>query len=187
MAGSTSFNLTREQEIGILALLIYLNVGAAWYFCVSRKSEGYDDFEYGIIGSPPVSAIVVAPSSSSTAARPTARREPPSPRPRFDGPSVKYALKRWAFITASVLLFWVGHALFRFYILLFKLFTWLGAKIAACAYVVHERIWKRDLWKARRDWEKELAIDGPFSADGGKTTKPPAVWPRDNMTVYRAT
>ncbi|KAK8002598.1 hypothetical protein PG989_002317 [Apiospora arundinis] len=166
MAGSTSFNLTREQEIGILALLIYLNTGAAWYFYISRKSEGYDDFEYGIIGSPPGASL---------------------PRPRFDGPSVKYALKRWAFITASVLLFWVGHALFRFYILLFKLFTWLGAKIAACAYVVHERIWKRDLWKARRDWEKELAIDGPYSADGGKTTKPPAVWPRDNMTVYRAT
>ncbi|KAK6834843.1 hypothetical protein PG987_009537 [Apiospora arundinis] len=80
MAGSTSFNLTREQEIGILALLIYLNTGAAWYFYISRKSEGYDDFEYGIIGSPPVSAIVVAPSSS-TAARPTARREPPSSAP----------------------------------------------------------------------------------------------------------
>lgn len=161
MAGSFAFGLTSAEEIGLLALLIYLNAGIAWYYYVCRKSEKYKHFETCVIGKPP-RRPVAAPSPTTTTAQ-----EGPS---RFHSPCIKYALKRWGFVTASVLFFWVVHAIVRFTILIGTLFTHLGARIAVCSHIVYEMIWKRELWKARREWAKELAVDAPSSANGGKTT-----------------
>jgi len=171
MAGSFDFGLTREEEIGILVLLVYLNTGIAWYYFICRKSKGYKYFEICLIGEPP-RRPVVAPSPTTITTTTTARGEPSSPRFRFHPPSINYALKRWGFVTASVLLFWFIHALVRLAILLGTLLTKLGAKIAACAYAVYEMTWERELWKARREWVKELAVDGPSSAEGEKPTMP---------------
>ncbi|KAK8035180.1 hypothetical protein PG993_010175 [Apiospora rasikravindrae] len=148
MAWKSPVDITFEEQIGIVALLIYLNLGIAWSYYVCRKSQNYQDFKHRVIGYPP------APVSIATTTTTTSRRAPIR-WGRFEG--TWYALKRWVFVTASVL-FWIGHALL---LLVISLGTQLGATVATGARAVYEWTRRRGLWKSRRDSETGVAASPP--------------------------
>ncbi|KAK8058539.1 hypothetical protein PG994_008987 [Apiospora phragmitis] len=120
MAWSSATDLTVEEQIGFLALLVYLNLGIAWYYFSCRKSQKYKDFKHRVIGWPPPPAPWVV--AAAAAAGPGALRRRPTPRRRFA--STRYALKRWGFVTASVL-FWIVYVLLQ---LAIPLLTQLGGQ-----------------------------------------------------------
>ncbi|KAK8113225.1 hypothetical protein PG984_013751 [Apiospora sp. TS-2023a] len=187
MTWPLSVDLTVEEQLGILALITYLNAGIAWYYCRCRKSEFYKDFERRVIGQPPPPppprqpspppAAAAAATSSRTDTTP--HDHPPAPS-RFAGTG--YALKRWGFVTASVL-FWAVHALIQLADLLRKVLVWLGVLIAGCAYVAYELAWgRREVSHAKRDWERELAVD----ATAGREEKAMPAVPRPAVLHARA-
>ncbi|KAK8065818.1 hypothetical protein PG997_012565 [Apiospora hydei] len=184
MAWSSLVALTVEEQLGILALLIYLNLGIAWYYYSCRKSQQYQHFKHLVIGRPPslepVPVPVPVPASfatTTTTTTTTTPRRAPVRRGRFDG--TWYALKRWVFVTASVL-FWIVHALL---LLVISLGTQLGATAAAGARVVYEWAWRRKLRESRRgDLVTELAAGpSPSSAEEGKMVTPAALLARPEM------
>ncbi|KAK7963717.1 hypothetical protein PG996_008595 [Apiospora saccharicola] len=169
-------DLTVEEQLGILALITYLNAGIAWYCCRCRKSEFYKDFERRVIGQPPPPPSLPSSPSSHTD---TTAQGPPAPS-RFAGTG--YALKRWGFVTASVL-FWAVHALIQLADLLRKVLVWLGALVAGCAYVAYELAWgMREVSHAKRDWGRELAVD----ATAGREEKAMPAVPRPAVLHARA-
>ncbi|KAK7967246.1 uncharacterized protein PG986_001523 [Apiospora aurea] len=166
MAWSSLVDLKVVEQIGILALLIYLNLGIAWYYYSCRQSQQYQHFKRLVIGRPPAPepVPVPVPVPASIATTTTTPRRAPVRRGRFDG--TWYALKRWVFVTASVL-FWIVHALL---LLVISLGTQLGATAAAGARTVYDWTWRRKLWGARRgDLVTESAAGpSPSSAEEGK-------------------
>lgn len=164
-------DLTVEEQLGTLALIIYLNTGIAWYYYCCRKSERYKEFECRVIRRPPLPSPLPPPAPAASSWTDRAAHDSLSPS-RFVGTG--YALKRWGFVTASVL-FWILHALLLLAIQLRKVLAQLGATIAACAYVAYEWTWRREVWHAKRDWERELAVDAAESEKNAMLAVPPAV------------
>lgn len=180
MTWPLNIDLTVEEQLGILALITYLNAGIAWYYCRCRKSEKYKDFERRVIGQPPPRLPSPSPPPASPSSRTDTAANEPQPPSRFAG--IGCALKRWGFVTASVV-FWILHALLLLAIQLRKVLAWLGAMIAACAYVVYEWAWRREVVHAKRDWERELTVD----AAERKKKAMPAVPPPAILLARRGT
>ncbi|KAK7934967.1 hypothetical protein PG985_000462 [Apiospora marii] len=173
MAWPLNVYLTVEEQLGIVALITYLNGGIAWYYCRCRKSERYKEFERWVIGLPPSPPRLPSPPPApATSSRTETTAHGPLSPSRFTG--ARYALKRWGFVTASVL-FWILHALLLLAVQLRKVLAWLGATVAACAYVAYDLAWRREVWHAKRDWERELAADAAENEKKAMPAVPPAV------------